>query len=293
MNYDVRTIHNQSKEINIVFSQEQNQTDISKTQKIPYDRYSNKGNLSYEDIEINFYKENIGLLQNQIDYMNKMLLFKCKIIDSNKNNNLSEYDSLKELYENKVKEIKTKYLNEENELNSILKTMNEIKKENDDYEIRKYQLRKDKCQLESLLLKLKPKPSMIPSTTKNISKIKSNENNEIDTIYENNVAMTTTGNEMCRSRLGNKMLMSLDIGEINRNQNFLKKNLAYPVLKKKKIVFNIEGKENSKGNSKPMNVTKGLSIATNSNTKTMGKKKISLDNFNNYGNNDFVSKTVY
>ena len=288
MNYDVRTIHYQSKEINIVFSQEQNQNNISKTQKIPYDRYSNKGNTSYEDIEINFYKDNIGMLQNQIDYMNKMLLLKNKIINSK--DNLSEIDSLRELYENKVKEMRTKYMSEEDELKSILKTMSQIKKENDDYVMKKYQLRKEKCQLESLLLKLKP-TSMIPSTTKNISKIKPNDTNEIDTIYENNVAMTTTGNEMCRSRLGNKMLMSLDIGEINRNQNFLKKNLAYPVLKRKKIVFNVEGKENSKGNSKPMNLSKG--IATNSNTKTMGKKKISLDNFNNYGNNDFVSKTVY
>lgn len=294
MNYDVRTIHNQSKEINIVFSQEQNQTDIAKTHKISYDRYSNKGNLSYEDIDINFYKENISMLQTQIDYMNKLLLLKNKIINSKQNSNQSEYDSLKEQYENKIKEIQTQYNNEEEELRSLLKMMKMIKSENDDYEIRKYQLRKEKCQLESMLLKLKSKSSapMIPSTTKNISKIKPNDNNDIDTIYENNVAMTTTGNEMCRSRLGNKMLMSLDIGEINRNQNFLNNKLAYPVLKRKKIVFNVEGKENSKGNTKPI-ITKGLSIATNSNTKTMGKKKISLDNFNNYGNNDFVSKTVY
>ena len=285
MNYDVRAFHNQSKEINIVFSQEQNQTDIDKAQKIP----SNKGNFSYQDIELNFYKENIALLQNQIDYMNKLLLLKSKII-----NNQSECDTLKEQYENKAKEIKSKYNKEEEELRSIAKTMKNVKKENEDYEMRKYQLRKEKCQLESLLLKLKSNKSsapMIPSTTKNISKLRVKDNNDNDTIYENNVAMTTTGNEMCRSRLGNKMLMSLDIGEINRNQNFINNKLAYPVLKRKKIVFNIEGKENSKGNSKNITLTKGL--ATNSNTKTMGKKKISLDNFNSYGKNDFVSKTVY
>ena len=285
MNYDVRAFHNQSKEINIVFSQEQNQTDIDKAQKIP----SNKGNFSYQDIELNFYKENIALLQNQIDYMNKILLLKSKII-----NNQSECDTLKEQYENKAKEIKSQYNREEEELRSIVKTMKNVKKENEDYEMRKYQLRKEKCQLESLLLKLKSNKSsapMIPSTTKNISKLRVKDNNDNDTIYENNVAMTTTGNEMCRSRLGNKMLMSLDIGEINRNQNFINNKLAYPVLKRKKIVFNIEGKENSKGNSKNITLTKGL--ATNSNTKTMGKKKISLDNFNSYGKNDFVSKTVY
>ena len=40
------------------------------------------------------------------------------------------------------------------------------------------------------------------------------------------------------------MLMSLDMGEINKNQNFANYKLAYPVLKKKKIVFNNNNNNN-------------------------------------------------
>lgn len=74
--------------------------------------------------------------------------------------------------------------------------------------------------------------------------------------------MTTTHGEMCRSRLGNKLLLSLNVEEINKHQVFDKMNLAYPVLKRKKIQFSYLG--------------------DSFNTKRLGKKKINLNDFNNF-----------
>ena len=74
--------------------------------------------------------------------------------------------------------------------------------------------------------------------------------------------MTTTHGELCRSKLGNKLLLSLNVDEINRYQVFDKTNLAYPVLKKKKIQFSYMG--------------------DSFNTKKLGKKKINLNDFNNF-----------
>ena len=53
--------------------------------------------------------------------------------------------------------------------------------------------------------------------------------------------MTTTHGEICRSRLGNKLWLSLNVGEINKYQVFDKMNLAYPVLKRIKIKFLYKG----------------------------------------------------
>ncbi|MBR6912752.1 MAG: DEAD/DEAH box helicase family protein, partial [Treponema sp.] len=44
-----------------------------------------------------------------------------------------------------------------------------------------------------------------------------------------------------RSKLGNKLLLSLNVDEINKYQVFDRVNLAYPVLKKKKIQFSYLG----------------------------------------------------
>ena len=74
--------------------------------------------------------------------------------------------------------------------------------------------------------------------------------------------MTTTHGELWRSKLGNKLLLSLNVEEIIRYQVFDKTNLAYPVLKKKKIQFSYMG--------------------DSFNTKRLGKKKINLNDFNNF-----------
>ena len=74
--------------------------------------------------------------------------------------------------------------------------------------------------------------------------------------------MTTTHGELCRSKLGNKLLLSLNVDEINKYQVFDRVNLAYPVLKKKKIQFSYLG--------------------DGFNTKKLGKKKINLNDFNNF-----------
>ena len=74
--------------------------------------------------------------------------------------------------------------------------------------------------------------------------------------------MTTTHGELCRSKLGNKLLLSLNVDEINKYQVFDRTNLAYPVLKRKKIQFSYLG--------------------DGFNTKKLGKKKINLNDFNNF-----------
>ena len=84
--------------------------------------------------------------------------------------------------------------------------------------------------------------------------------NDIKKQVEYHGFMTTTGGEMCRSRLGNKLLLSLNVNEINKNQCFNSINLAYPVLKKKKIEFTFGGKE-GKNNKKLMNMNDFNSFA--------------------------------
>ena len=90
--------------------------------------------------------------------------------------------------------------------------------------------------------------------------------------------MTTTHGELCRSKLGNKLLLSLNVDEINRYQVFDKTNLAYPVLRKKKIQFNLNNMNEDKYGK-----------------NNFGKKKISLDNYNKFDGNGFIdgSKTVF
>ena len=291
--------HSQSKEINIVFSQSQSQNDSSS---------SKNNNISSIMIDTQFYKENISLLQIQIDSLTKLLALKNKILLSSNNNtpstpnpqNENDKYSMRIQYEKKILEIKSKYEQEEKKLKEELKLIKTIKKEIDDFPMRKYQLKKKKERLISL-------KNQTPREKNEICFTKIN-NEEINSHYEQ--VMTTSGNEMCRSRLGNKMLMSLDIDEINRNQNFMKNKLAYPTIQRKKITFNFEGnnKENKKINNHPltnsrstfinnnnMNINKG-NIAVNSNTKSMGKKKITLDNYNNFNGGDnfgFVAKTMY
>lgn len=292
--------HSQSKEINIVFSQTQSQKDSSS---------SKNNNISSTMIDIQFFKENISLLQIQIDSLTKLLALKNKILLSSHNNtpstpnrqNGNEKYSVRVQYEKKIEEIKSKYMQEEKNLKDEIKLLKKIKQEIDEFPMRKYQLKREKERLISL-------KNQTPRAKNEICFTKI-DNEEINSHYEQ--VMTTSGNEMCRSRLGNKMLMSLDIAEINRNQNFMNHKLAYPTIQRKKITFNYEGsnKENKKINNHPlvgsrstfinynnnMNINKG-NIAVNSNTKSMGKKKITLDNYNNFNGGDsfgFVAKTMY
>ena len=100
-----------------------------------------------------------------------------------------------------------------------------------------------------------------------LSNIKSKKNNNYELNKRKYVNEKTqkdllieTNRKMCRTKLGNKLLISLDVDEINSNQIFDRKNLAYPVLKRKKIQF--------------------LNTEYELNNKFLGKKK-KLNDFNN------------
>ena len=276
-------IKGKKKEINLSFTHFQSQNlNNKKQEKIEKeDNY----NINLSDIEKEFYIENIQNLDKQINILKKAKIFKEKIIEklekkSNKtpkknSKNEKEYYNQKSIYKNKLIEIKNNYNNLEdklkNEINYIQKVQNEI----EDFVMRKYQLKKEKEKLKKLVeqcqnsqnnKKINPRTKISLNT--NFNRINTN---EITKNYDG--IMTTTGNEMCKSRLGNKLLLSLNVGEINKNVNFSKYSLAYPVLKKKKIQFNLDEID-----------------------EKYGKKKISLDNYNKFYNaNEFIdgSKTVF
>ena len=276
-------IRGKKKEINLSFTHYQSQNlNNKKMEKIGKE---DNNNINLSDIEKEFYIENIQNLDKQINILKKVKIFKENIIEKleekqnktpKKNTkNEKEYYNQKSLYEKQLIEIKNKYNNLEdklkNEINYIQKVQNEI----EDFVMRKYQLKKEKEKLKKLVeqcqnsqnnKKINPRTKISLNT--NFNRINTN---EITKNYDG--IMTTTGNEMCKSRLGNKLLLSLNVGEINKNVNFSKYSLAYPVLKKKKIQFNLDEIDDK-----------------------YGKKKISLDNYNKfYNGNEFIdgSKTVF
>ena len=282
----------QKKEINLSFTQYQTQNNnilnnISNKNKI--DTKNNDYNVDYTDIEKEVYVIGNQNLDTQINSLKKMLFLKDNLIErlkktklkkSNNNNNSSnEYYEEKKNLEKKITEMKINYNNIETKLKTELSYVQKVQNEIEDFIMRKYQLKRQIDKYKKLIPQIQ-----INKRTNTKTKISLNNNfnridtNEISKGYEG--IMTTTGNELCKSRLGNKLLLSLNVGEINKNINFNKYSLAYPVLKKKKIQFNLNNMNEEKVSGKNM----------------LGKKKISLDNYNNFDNaNGFIdgSKTVF
>ena len=122
--------------------------------------------------------------------------------------------------------------------------------------MKKYKIKNEISRLKNILQKAQ-NDKKSKKTTISFNKI---DTSEIHKQYKG--LMTTTHGEMCRSRLGNKLLLSLNVDEINKHQVFDKMNLAYPVLKRKKIQYSYMG--------------------DGFNTKKLGKKKINLNDFNNF-----------
>ena len=175
--------------------------------------------------------------------------------------------------------MKINYKNIETNLKTELSYVQKVQNEIEDFIMRKYQLKRQIDKYKKLIPQIQINKRMNTKTkislNNNFNRINTN---EISKGYEG--IMTTTGNELCKSRLGNKLLLSLNVGEINKNVNFNKYSLAYPVLKKKKIQFNLNNMNEEEENGKNM----------------FGKKKISLDNYNNFDNaNEFIdgSKTIF
>ena len=282
----------QKKEINLSFTQYQTQNNnilnnISNKNKI--DTKNNDYNIDYTDIEKEVYVIGNQNLDTQINSLKKMLFLKDNLIEklkknklkksNNKNNSSNGFYEQKKNLENSITEMKINYNNIETKLKTELSYVQKVQNEIEDFIMRKYQLKRQIDKYKKLIPQIQINKRMNTKTkislNNNFNRINTN---EISKGYEG--IMTTTGNELCKSRLGNKLLLSLNVGEINKNINFNKYSLAYPVLKKKKIQFNLNNMNEEKVSGKNM----------------LGKKKISLDNYNNFDNaNGFIdgSKTVF
>jgi len=244
------------KEINLSFTQYQDKNESKKNSNNNKDSQINQ---SLAQVEILFWKKNISQLQEQYESLKSFNLFKEKELslikcqlNINSNNNNQVEDKKKE-YETKINSIKNKYKDIESKLNNELFGLQKIQNEISEHTLKKYKLKNEISRLKNLIQKAQ-NGKKSKKTTITFNKI---DTNEIHKQYKG--LMTTTHGEMCRSRLGNKLLLSLNVEEINRHQVFDKMNLAYPVLKRKKIQFSYMG-----------------------DTKKLGKKKINLNDFNNF-----------
>ena len=246
------------KEINLSFSQSQDKNDSKKNIS------PNKGTLinqSLAQVEISFWKKNISQLEEQYESLKSFDLFKekqlsllkCQLTINNDNNNNPIEDKKKE-YETKINEMKGKYKEIEKQLNNELCGLQKIQNEINEFTLKKYRIKNDISKYKNLIQKAQNDKKTNKKSTITFNKI---DTNEIHNQYRG--LMTSTHGELCRSRLGNKLLLSLNVDEINRHQIFDKMNLAYPVLKRKKIQFSYMG-----------------------DTKKLGKKKINLNDFNNF-----------
>ena len=250
------------KEINLSFSQCQEKNE-NLSKKIENQLKDPQINQSLAQVEISFWKKNLSQLQEQYDSLKSFNLFKQKQlyllkyqlnIDNNGNN--YKIANQKKEHESKLKNIKKQYEEIETKLNNELNFMHKIQNQIREHTMKKKHLINEINKLKNIIQKVQ-NDKKSKKTTISFNKI---DTNEIHKPYKG--LMTTTHGEMCRSRLGNKLLLSLNMEEINKHQVFDKMNLAYPVLKRKKIQYSYMGE--------------GF------NTKKLGKKKINLNDFNSY-----------
>ena len=251
------------KEINLSFNQSQEKNSSSKKSKESNnDSNENPNNQSLGQIEISFWKKSIAQLEEQYDSLKSFELFKDKQLSLLKyESNINSNDTLekkKKENETKLKEIKEKYSSDESKLKNELTFLKEVKNEMGEFAINKSRIKTDIINLKNKIQQAQKDKK--PTSKKSAISFNKIDASEIQRQYKG--IMTTTHGELCRSKLGNKLLLSLNVDEINRYQVFDKTNLAYPVLKKKKIQFSYMG--------------------DSFNTKKLGKKKINLNDFNNF-----------
>ena len=249
------------KEINLSFSQSQNKQTTS-TNTVDVSKENENNNQSLAQVEISFWKKNILQLQEQYDSLKSFLFFKEKQLsllhcELNVNSNETIEKEKKE-NQRKLKELKVKFDEEESKLNDEISSLKQIQNEMGDFTLNKYKIKNEISKLKNKIEKTQNDKK--PSSKKSSISFNKIDASEIQRQYKG--IMTTTHGELCRSKLGNKLLLSLNVDEINKYQVFDKMNLAYPVLKKKKIQFSYMG--------------------DGFNTKKLGKKKINLNDFNNF-----------
>jgi len=248
------------KEINLSFTQCQDKNSESK--KINDESKENPDNQSLGQIEVSFWKKSLSQLEEQLDSLKSFDYFKerqLSLLKYELNINTNEsIEKTKKENEIKLKEIKNKYKSEESKLNDELSYLKKIQDELMEFTLTKSKIKKEINNLKNKIqFAQKDKKTSSKKSAISFNKIDAS---EIQRQYKG--IMTTTHGELCRSKLGNKLLLSLNVDEINKYQVFDRTNLAYPVLKKKKIQFSYLG--------------------DGFNTKKLGKKKINLNDFNNF-----------
>ena len=248
------------KEINLSFTQCQDKNSESK--KINDESKENPDNQSLGQIEVSFWKKSLSQLEEQLDSLKSFDYFKerqLSLLKYELNINTNEsIEKTKKENEIKLKEIKNKYKSEESKLNDELSYLKKIQDELMGFTLTKSKIKKEINNLKNKIqFAQKDKKTSSKKSAISFNKIDAS---EIQRQYKG--IMTTTHGELCRSKLGNKLLLSLNVDEINKYQVFDRTNLAYPVLKRKKIQFSYLG--------------------DSFNTKKLGKKKINLNDFNNF-----------
>jgi chromosome segregation ATPase len=248
------------KEINLSFSQSQNKK--SSSEKIIDEPKENLNNQSLAQVEISFWKKNIMQLDDQYESLKSFNLFKEKQLSLLKCeleiNSNGTIENKKKENQRKLKEIQEKYEAEELKLKEEINYLKKLQSELGEFTLNKYKIKNEISKLKNRIEKAQNDKKA--STKKSAISFNKIDASEIQRQYKG--IMTTTHGELCRSKLGNKLLLSLNVDEINKYQVFDRVNLAYPVLKKKKIQFSYLG--------------------DGFNTKKLGKKKINLNDFNNF-----------
>lgn len=248
------------KEINLSFSQSQNKK--SSSEKAIDEPKENLNNQSLAQVEISFWKKNIMQLDDQYESLKSFNLFKEKQLSLLKCeleiNSNGTIENKKKENQRKLKEIKEKYEAEELKLKEEINYLKKLQSEVGEFTLNKYKIKNEISKLKNRIEKAQNDKKQ--STKKSAISFNKIDASEIQRQYKG--IMTTTHGELCRSKLGNKLLLSLNVDEINKYQVFDRVNLAYPVLKKKKIQFSYLG--------------------DGFNTKKLGKKKINLNDFNNF-----------
>ena len=248
------------KEINLSFSQSQNKK--SSSEKTIDEPKENLNNQSLAQVEISFWKKNIMQLDDQYESLKSFNLFKEKQLSLLKCeleiNSNGTIENKKKENQRKLKEIQEKYEAEELKLKEEINYLKKLQSEVGEFTLNKYKIKNEISKLKNRIEKAQNDKKT--STKKSAISFNKIDASEIQRQYKG--IMTTTHGELCRSKLGNKLLLSLNVDEINKYQVFDRVNLAYPVLKKKKIQFSYLG--------------------DGFNTKKLGKKKINLNDFNNF-----------
>ena len=251
------------REINLSFTQCQDKNSSSnKPNEINDESKENQNNQSLGQIEISFWKKSISQLEEQYDSLKSFELFKDKQLSlikyESKINSNETIEKKRKENEYKLREIKEKFKSDESRINDELTILKKIQNELGEFTINKSKIKTEIINLKNKIQKAQNEKKT--SSKKSAISFNKIDASEIQRQYKG--IMTTTHGELCRSKLGNKLLLSLNVDEINRYQVFDKTNLAYPVLKKKKIQFSYMG--------------------DSFNTKKLGKKKINLNDFNNF-----------